>query len=230
MAHISIVTLYVLMLLIISVSKSRAIKNDEDFMVAGRSVPVYMMVGTLVCTWIGSGSLFGSAGLTFRTGISELWFSAGAWIGILVVYLIAARVRRIADYTLTDLLERRYKKHYKWVEELASSRVDGAFNISSGGRLFSQFLYTLDGVAPLATAEEDKENAHLREEAERQRKKIKQLQKELEQTEERAGSVHKRFKEQDIELQGLKRELREERENGEKLRSERKTRIKRFED
>ena len=124
------------------------------------------------------------------------------------------------------LLERRYKKHYKWVEELASSRVDGAFNISSGGRLFSQFLYTLDGVAPLATAEEDKENAHLREEAERQRKKIKQLQKELEQTEKRAGSVHKRFKEQDIELQGLKRELREERENGEKLRSERKTRIK----
>jgi len=124
------------------------------------------------------------------------------------------------------LLERRYKKHYKWVEELASSRVDGAFNISSGGRLFSQFLYTLDGVAPLATAGEDKENAHLREEAERQRKKTQQLQKELEQTEARAGSVHKRFKEQDIELQGLKRELREERENGEKLRSERKTRIK----
>ena len=101
------------------------------------------------------------------------------------------------------LLERRYKKHYKWIEELASSRVDGTFKISSGGRLFSQFLYTLDGVAPLATAEEDKENAHLREEAERQRKKIKQLQKELEQTEERAGRVHKRFKEQDLELQGL---------------------------
>ena len=75
------------------------------------------------------------------------------------------------------LLERRYKKHYKWVEELASSRVDGAFNISSGGRLFSQFLYTLDGVAPLATAEVDKENAHLREEAERQRKRSSNYKK-----------------------------------------------------
>ena len=140
MAHISIVTLYVLMLLIISVSKSRAIKNDEDFMVAGRSVPVYMMVGTLVCTWIGSGSLFGSAGLTFRTGISELWFSAGAWIGILVVYLIAARVRRIADYTLTDLLERRYSQTAKvlgTVTIIIAYMVIAGYQFKGGGRFIA---------------------------------------------------------------------------------------------
>ena len=79
-------------------------------MVAGRSVPVYLLVGTLVCTWIGSGSLFGTAGLTFRSGFSELWFSMGAWIGIVIIYFIAARVRKIAQYTLTDLLEKRYNK------------------------------------------------------------------------------------------------------------------------
>ena len=110
MIYIAVVTLYVLMLLGISVYKSRSVKTDEDFMVAGRDVPVYMLVATLVCTWIGSGSLFGTAGLTFRTGISELWFSAGAWVGILVVYTIAARVRKIAKYTLTDLLEKRYNQ------------------------------------------------------------------------------------------------------------------------
>ena len=74
MIYIAVVSLYVLMLLGISVYKSRSVKTDEDFMVAGRGVPVYMLVATLVCTWIGSGSLFGTAGLTFRTGISELWF------------------------------------------------------------------------------------------------------------------------------------------------------------
>ena len=99
MIYIAVVTLYVLMLLGISVYKSRTIKTDEDFMIAGRGVPVHMLVATLVCTWIGSGSLFGTAGLTFRTGISELWFSAGAWVGILVVYTIAARVRRIEVHT-----------------------------------------------------------------------------------------------------------------------------------
>jgi SSS family solute:Na+ symporter/sodium/proline symporter len=61
-----------------------------------------------VCTWIGSGSLFGAAGLAFRTGISELWFSFGAWAGMIVAYFLAGRVRRIADYTVPDLLERRY--------------------------------------------------------------------------------------------------------------------------
>ena len=110
MIHIAVVCIYVLMLLGVSVYKSREIRTDEDFMVAGRSVPVYLLVATLVCTWIGSGSLFGSAGLTFRTGISALWFSSGAGVGILVVYLVAARVRRIAQYTLTDLLEKRYSR------------------------------------------------------------------------------------------------------------------------
>ena len=110
MIYIVVVVAYVLLLLGISVYKSRSVKSSDDFMVAGRGVPVYMLVATLVCTWIGSGSLFGTAGLTFRTGVSELWFSAGAWVGILIVYKIAARVRRIAQYTLTDLLEKRYNQ------------------------------------------------------------------------------------------------------------------------
>ncbi len=77
-------------------------------MVAGRSVAVPLLVGTLVCTWIGSGSLFGGAGLAYRTGIAELWFSFGAWVGLIVVYLIAHRVRAIAQYTVPDILEQRY--------------------------------------------------------------------------------------------------------------------------
>ncbi len=77
-------------------------------MVAGRSVAVPLLVGTLVCTWIGSGSLFGGAGLAYRTGIAELWCSFGAWVGLIVVYLIAHRVRAIAQYTVPDILEQRY--------------------------------------------------------------------------------------------------------------------------
>jgi solute:Na+ symporter, SSS family len=65
-------------------------------------------VGTLVTTWIGSGSLFGGAGLAYDTGIAELWFSSGGWLGLLVAYFIAHRVRRIAEYTVPDILERRY--------------------------------------------------------------------------------------------------------------------------
>ncbi len=103
-----VVLAYPLGLIGVSLWRARTVKSHDDFMVAGRSVPVYMLVGTLVCTWIGSGSLFGGAGLAFRSGLSELWFSFGAWVGLIVAYFIAGRVRRIAQYTVPDLLEQRY--------------------------------------------------------------------------------------------------------------------------
>ncbi|MFB3069619.1 MAG: sodium:solute symporter [Gemmatimonadales bacterium] len=103
-----VVFLYPLILVGVSLWRARAVKSHEDFMVAGRSVAVPLLVGTLVCTWIGSGSLFGGAGLAYRTGIAELWFSFGAWVGLIIVYLIAHRVRAIAQYTVPDILEQRY--------------------------------------------------------------------------------------------------------------------------
>jgi SSS family solute:Na+ symporter/sodium/proline symporter len=140
MIYVAVVLTYVLILLGISVYKSRSVQSADDFMVAGRSVPVYMLVATLVCTWIGSGSLFGTAGLTFRTGISELWFSAGAWVGILVVYTIAARVRRIAQYTLTDLLEKRYSQLAKilgTITIIIAYMVIAGYQFKGGGRFIA---------------------------------------------------------------------------------------------
>ena len=140
MTHTIVVISYVLILIGVAVHKSRTVKSADDFMVAGRSVPVYMLVATLVCTWIGSGSLFGTAGLTFRTGISELWFSAGAWVGILVVYLIAARVRRIAQYTLTDLLEKRYSQAAKvlgTITIIIAYMVIAGYQFKGGGRFIA---------------------------------------------------------------------------------------------
>jgi solute:Na+ symporter, SSS family len=106
-----IVILYLALLMGISVWKSRVVRSQEDFMVAGRSVPTYKLVGTLLCTWIGSGSLLAGAGLAARVGLSELWMAAGAWIGIIIVFFLAARVRRIAQFTVPDILELRYNKY-----------------------------------------------------------------------------------------------------------------------
>ncbi len=114
-----IVLLYPAILVTISIWRARSVKSHEDFTLAGRSVPVVMLVGTLVCTWIGSGSLFGGAGLAYRTGIAELWFSSGAWIGLIVAYFLAGRVRRIAQYTVPDLLEQRYNPAARMLGTLA---------------------------------------------------------------------------------------------------------------
>jgi SSS family solute:Na+ symporter/sodium/proline symporter len=106
-------------LIFVSATKSRKVKTQDDFMVAGRGVWALFLVGTLVCTWIGSGSLFGGAGRAFRQGFSALWMSAGAWIGIAIVYFLAPRVRRIAQYTVPDILETRYNAPSRLLGTLA---------------------------------------------------------------------------------------------------------------
>ncbi len=117
---VAAVIAYPLVLIGVGIWRSRSVRSHEDFMVAGRSVPVAMLVGTLVCTWIGSGSLFGGAGLAYNTGIAELWFSFGGWAGLVVAFFLAPRVRSIAEYTVPDLLEKRYN---------ATARVLGTIGI-----------------------------------------------------------------------------------------------------
>ncbi|MBF8248947.1 MAG: solute:Na+ symporter, SSS family/sodium/proline symporter [Bacteroidetes bacterium] len=102
------IILYLAALTAVGIYKSRAVKTQDDFMVAGRKTTALFLAGTLVCTWVGSGSLFGGAGLAFRGGISQLWMSAGAWVGIAFVYFLADRVRKISKYTISDILEQRY--------------------------------------------------------------------------------------------------------------------------
>ena len=116
---LAVVFIYPAILVGVSLWRSRAIKSHADFMVAGRSVPVLLLVGTLVCTWVGSGSLFGGAGLAYRVGIGELWFSFGGWLGLLVAFFLAPRVRRIAQYTVPDLLEQRYSPAARLLGTLA---------------------------------------------------------------------------------------------------------------
>ena len=99
---------YPIILIGIGIWRSRSITNHADFMVAGRTLPAWVLVGSLVCTWVGAGTLFGGAGLAYRSGISALWFSIGAWLGLVAVYFMAPRVRRLAQYTVPDILERRY--------------------------------------------------------------------------------------------------------------------------
>lgn len=102
---------YLVLLMSISVFKSFFVKGQEDFMVAGRSVSTVKLVGTLLCTWMGAGSLLAGAGLAARVGFSELWMAAGAWTGIIIIFFLAAKVRRIAKFTVPDILELRYNKY-----------------------------------------------------------------------------------------------------------------------
>ena len=134
------IVIYLTVLILISVYRSRQVKTQDDFMVAGRKVTTIFLVGTLVCTWIGSGSLFGGAGRAFRNGFSALWISAGAWLGIAIIYFLAPRVRRIAQYTVPDLLETRYNPAARVLGTVAiiiAYLTIASYQFIGGGRLLN---------------------------------------------------------------------------------------------
>jgi solute:Na+ symporter, SSS family len=106
--YIVAIVVYLFALVGVGVWKSRSVKDSADFMVAGRRLGYGVLVGTLLATWIGNGSLFGGAGLGYRNGLAGAWSSAGAWIGIVLVYFIAQRVRRFGKVTVPDIFEARY--------------------------------------------------------------------------------------------------------------------------
>jgi SSS family solute:Na+ symporter/sodium/proline symporter len=139
--------IYLAFLVGVSLYKSRSIKSQDDFMVAGRSVTATFLVATLVCTWIGSGSLFGGAGRAFREGFSALWWSAGGWVGIVIVYFLAPKVRRIAKYTVPDILELRYTPAARLLGSVAiiiAYVTIASYQFKGGGRLINILMPEVD--------------------------------------------------------------------------------------
>jgi len=110
MIYLYAIIVYLCLLVAVGAYKIKSVKSSEDFMVAGRSLHWYVLVGTLLATWMGSGSLFSGAGLGYRNGLAGLWSSGGAWFGIALIYFISSRIRNFGKVTVPDIFEVRYGK------------------------------------------------------------------------------------------------------------------------
>jgi SSS family solute:Na+ symporter len=100
----------VLTLLGVSLARLGTVKTKADYLVAGRSLPAFVLVFTLLSSWIGSGSLLGGAENAYKHGFAALWQAAGGWAGLALIYFIAPRARKFAQFTIPDLLEARYNQ------------------------------------------------------------------------------------------------------------------------
>jgi SSS family solute:Na+ symporter len=100
----------VVTLLSVSLARLHTVKTKADYLVAGRSLPAFVLVFTLLSSWIGSGSLLGGAENAYKHGFAALWQAGGGWAGLALIYFIAPRARKFAQFTIPDLLEARYNQ------------------------------------------------------------------------------------------------------------------------
>src|SRR6201999_1701180 len=105
-----VLAIIVVTLLTVSLTRVSKVKTKADYLVAGRSLPAFVLVFTLLSSWIGSGSLLGGAENAYKHGFAALWQSAGGWAGLVLIYFIAPRARKFAQFTIPDLLEVRYNQ------------------------------------------------------------------------------------------------------------------------
>lgn len=109
--HVTILVLYLALMVAIGLwfSRSKVMSTGDDFVFAGRDLPRPVMIGTMLATWVGSGTIIGGASFAYSYGpLASIFFMAGTPVGIVVLYVIAKRVRRYSTYTVPELLERRY--------------------------------------------------------------------------------------------------------------------------
>jgi SSS family solute:Na+ symporter len=110
MTYFWVIIAYLIVLIGVGAYRSKMVRTQDDFMVAGRKLSTRVLIGTLLATWIGSGSIIGGAGLAYDRGLPALWFDAGVWAALLVLYFVAGRARFFGQYTVPDILEVRYNQ------------------------------------------------------------------------------------------------------------------------
>jgi len=108
--YVAVLVAIVVALLAVALHRTYRVKTKADYLVAGRSLPAIVLVLTLLTSWIGAGSLFAGAENAYENGFAALWQPAGGWLGLLLIYFIAPRARKFAQFTLPDLLEARYNQ------------------------------------------------------------------------------------------------------------------------
>ena len=97
-------------MIVLGVFYSKKVSSSDDFILAGKSLGPIVLMGTLLATWVGSGTVTG--------GPNSLAFSYGLWpgvgyvipslIGIFILMLISSKIRNYGKYTISEILEMKY--------------------------------------------------------------------------------------------------------------------------
>ena len=107
---LTLVIVYLLITIAIGLWAARRVKNTADFAIAGRNLPLIMIVTTTFATWFGSETVLGipakfvSGGLN---GVVEDPFGAGTCL-ILVGLFFAGKLYRMTLLTISDYYRERF--------------------------------------------------------------------------------------------------------------------------
>ncbi len=93
---------YACLMVLVSLYWMMRVSKASDYLVAGRGLPWWIIVGTTVGTCIGTGVVIGASGLAYQHGWAGSAYPLGLGLGTLLVGLLYALMRRYRFMTLTE--------------------------------------------------------------------------------------------------------------------------------
>lgn len=107
---LTLVIVYLLVTIAIGLYAAKRVKSSADFAVAGRRLPLIMIVTTTFATWFGSETVLGIPAKFVNGGLGSVVedpFGAGTCL-ILVGIFFAAKLYRMTLLTISDFFRERY--------------------------------------------------------------------------------------------------------------------------
>ncbi|ASK60722.1 sodium:proline symporter [Virgibacillus phasianinus] len=104
------VVAYGILMVILGIYYSKKISKSEDYILAGKSLGTLVLTGTLIATWVGSGSVTGGqTSMAYSFGLIPAFLvTIPSIVGIVVLYFIAPKIRSLGKYTVSSILEDKY--------------------------------------------------------------------------------------------------------------------------
>ncbi|MDP6991526.1 MAG: sodium:solute symporter family protein [Candidatus Marinimicrobia bacterium] len=150
MIHLTVILLYLFTLIGIGFYKASKIKTQSDFAVAGRSLTPWVLVGTMLATWMGTGSILGNAGKTYDTGMAALILPLGSVLGIIILTQIAGKVRSFEKFTVPEILGDRFGPSARLLSVVAlviAYMVIVSYQYNAGGAVLHTVLTNDAGIS-----------------------------------------------------------------------------------
>ncbi|MDO9360803.1 MAG: sodium:solute symporter, partial [Polaromonas sp.] len=144
---LTLVFVYLLITIIVGLYAARRVKNTTDYAIAGRNLPLIMIVTTTFATWFGSETVLGIPAKFVSNGLGgvvEDPFGAGTCL-ILVGLFFAGKLYKMSLLTISDYYRERFGRtievacsiiimvsYLGWVAAQVTA-LGLVFNILSGG-------------------------------------------------------------------------------------------------
>jgi len=161
---LTLVIAYLLITIAIGLVAARRVNNTTDFAIAGRNLPMFMIITTTFATWFGSEIVLGVPAKFIEGGLHNVVedpFGAGMCL-ILVGLFFAGKLYRMTLLTISDYYRERYGRvievacsliimlsYLGWVSAQVTA-LGLVFNLLSGGALSIPVGMTIGVVSILA--------------------------------------------------------------------------------